>query len=72
MQCKVHLLIGFKKLRQKTSQRINHSIIAKKESRAKVAGSCLLAAVYLSFILLYNLPMHTRREVDMAVFEAPL
>ena len=34
----------------------------------KVASSCLLTAVYLS----YNLPVHSRREIDMAVFEAPL
>ena len=34
----------------------------------KVAGSCLLVAVYLSYILLYNLPVHSRTEIDMAVF----
>ena len=52
---------------------MNPSIrIAKKESRAKVAGSCWLVAVYLSYILSYNLPVHSRREIDMAVFEVPL
>ena len=51
---------------------MNRSIrIAKKESRVKVAGSCLPEAVYLSYILSYNLPVHSRREIDMAVFEAP-
>ena len=54
--------------RQRTSQWMNRSIIAQKESRAKVAGSCLLAAAYIS----YNLPMHSRREIDKAAFEAPL
>ena len=59
--------------RQKTSLWMNRSIrIVKKESRAKVAGSCCLVAVYLSYILSYNLPVHSRREIDMAVFEVPL
>ena len=57
----------------KTSLWMNRSIrIAKKEGHAKVAGSCLPAAVYLSYILSYKLPVHSRREIDMAVLEAPL
>ena len=43
----------------------------KNEIRAKVAGSCFTAAVYLSYISPYSRPVHSRTEIDM-VFEAPL
>ena len=29
-------------------------------------GSCWLVAVYLSYILSYNLPVHSRREIESA------
>ena len=38
--------------------------------RAKLAGSCLTAAIY--FIVYFSQSMHPRTEIDMAVFEVPL
>ena len=45
---------------------------AKNEIRAKVASSLLTTAVYFSYISPYSRPVHSRTEIDMAVFEAPL
>ena len=41
-------------------------------NRAKLAGSCLMAAVYFIVYLPYSLFMHPRTEIDMAVLEASL
>ena len=40
--------------------------------RAKLAGSCLTAAVYFIVFLRYSRSVHPRIEIDMSVFEAPL
>ena len=45
--------------------------------RAKLAGSCLTAAVYFIIIYIYiyftcSQSVHQHTEIDMVVFEAPL
>ena len=44
----------------------------KGEIRAELAGSCLKAAVYLIVFHRNSSPVYPCREIDMAVFEAPL
>ena len=43
-----------------------------RESSGQLLACSRIFIVYLSYILSYNLPVHSCRKINMAVFEVPL
>ena len=59
-------------VKQYKTRRRTREETGKDEIRAELAGSCLTAAAYLIVFHRNSSSVYPCREIDMAVFEAPL